>query len=571
MSLGVLGACSGHAQFRGFQPKANTEKPVLNRSEQAGRNALLSDISKGKKLKKAVTNDRSAPVLDKPKGGGGSGSGGSSFHSSSGGGGSGSYGGGGPPGLGGLFPAGMPKLKSTNRDNGKKGICRDSCEKCALFLNNQLPVISFQFSDSAGSRAPVFPPGGRTTSAKPFSPSGGVGRFPGLPPGQRTAAPEPQRSRMPPPRPEAGFKPDTGLPPVPNTPRPIQSSLSSLHNRGPPPVPGASRQMSLGITPPPFPGNRSSGFGGSIRQSMPGGSSPFANRPPLPPTPGRPGEDKPPPPPPPPTGNRPPLNREPSLPPPPPQNNKPPVPSTPRPSFGSQVPPPPPPSRPGPPPVPPMSSCNDEMPRLPQRNVSLASPSPPSLPGSGRAGPLPPPPNERPPPPVRDPPSRSGPLPPPPPINRNGSTSRALPATPPFPSRGGFDKHRGGPVPPPPPERPGSGAPPPPPPPSSAIRNGFQDSSCDDEWESRFSFHPLSDLPPPEPYVPMNKSYPSKLARNDNRSKCVCQRLFILKYLVAMCLVDLAAENEVHLRFPLSQGELGSWSPLGRLLTSDFS
>uniref|UniRef100_A0ACB8G0R5 WAS/WASL-interacting protein member 1 n=2 Tax=Sphaerodactylus townsendi TaxID=933632 RepID=A0ACB8G0R5_9SAUR len=159
------------------------------------------------------------------------------------------------------------------------------------------------------------------------------------------------------------------------------------------------------------------------------------------------------------------------------------------------------------------------MPRLPQRNLSLSSPSPPSLPSSVRSGPLPPPPNERPPPPVRDPPSRSGPfLPPPPPISRNGSTSRALPATPQLPSRGTFDKVRSGLVPPPPPDRPGCGAPPPPPPPSSALRNGFQDSSCDDEWENRFSFHPLADLPPPEPYVPMKKSYPSKLARNDNRS-----------------------------------------------------
>ncbi|XP_025024768.1 WAS/WASL-interacting protein family member 1 isoform X2 [Python bivittatus] len=414
---------------------ANTEKPSLNKTEQAGRNALLSDITKGKRLKKAVTNDRSAPVLD----------------------------------------------------------------------------------NSTGNRAPVFPPGGRATSAKPFSPPSGVGRFPG-PSGLRAPAPEPQRNRMPPSRPDIGSRPDTGAPPVPNTPRPIPSSL---YNRGPPPVPGASRQASLGFTPPPFPGNRNPGSGGSIRQSSPvSPPSPFSNRPPLPPVPGRPTEDKTPPPLPP-TGNRPSFSREASLPPPPPQNHKPPIPSTPRPPAVSQVPPPLPPSRPGPPPVPPTSGGNDEMPRLPQRNISLAPPQPPSLPGSSRPGPLLPPPVERPPPPVRDPPSRSGSLPPPPPpLTRNGSTSRALPATPQLPTRGGFEKPRAGAAPPLPPDRPGSGAPPPPPPPlpSSALRNGFQDSSCDDEWESRFSFHPLSDLPPPEPYVPMNKSYPSKLAKNDNRS-----------------------------------------------------
>lgn len=110
-----------------------------------------------------------------------------------------------------------------------------------------------------------------------------------------------------------------------------------------------------------------------------------------------------------------------------------------------------------------------------------------------------------------------GPLPPPPPINRNGSTARALPATPQLPSRSGMDSPRSGPRPPLPPDRPGAGAPPPPPP-STSVRNGFQDSSCEDEWESRFYFHPISDLPPPEPYVPTTKTYPSKLARNESRS-----------------------------------------------------
>uniref|UniRef100_A0A8C6UHF5 WH2 domain-containing protein n=1 Tax=Neogobius melanostomus TaxID=47308 RepID=A0A8C6UHF5_9GOBI len=52
----------GHLPLPPWLWSANTEKPNLNRSEQHGRNALLSEIGKGARLKKAVTNDRSAPV-----------------------------------------------------------------------------------------------------------------------------------------------------------------------------------------------------------------------------------------------------------------------------------------------------------------------------------------------------------------------------------------------------------------------------------------------------------------------------------------------------------------------------
>lgn len=68
---------------------------------------LLKQIQAGKKLKKAATNDRSAPVIDGSKAGGGIGGGGVGRSGPT----TTPVGSAGPPQLAGLFAGGMPKLK----------------------------------------------------------------------------------------------------------------------------------------------------------------------------------------------------------------------------------------------------------------------------------------------------------------------------------------------------------------------------------------------------------------------------------------------------------------------------
>ena len=90
---------------------------------------LLKQIQAGKKLKKAETNDRSGPAVDKPKTGGSGGLG------VAGGLGGRSAGvaisdGAGPPQLGNLFAGGMPKLRSTGSNNLGAFVENLPCNEC---------------------------------------------------------------------------------------------------------------------------------------------------------------------------------------------------------------------------------------------------------------------------------------------------------------------------------------------------------------------------------------------------------------------------------------------------------
>ncbi|XP_018421928.1 PREDICTED: WAS/WASL-interacting protein family member 2 [Nanorana parkeri] len=351
--------------------QANIEPPKLNRDEQRGRGALLNDICKGANLKKTSgVQDRSAPVLDKPKGAGvGSGLG---------------------PALGGamqprgpIFQGGVPRLRPVGtKEPGKKGPSgRSPLQGSSARAAAPRPPVAGgrpQDDSDSGSNRSSPPDVGRAhrpslpdLTRPPSTTSPGMKHSssappPPPPPGRRQTGPAP-----PPPQDTKPYNRDKPLPPTPGhrapaappvKPPPSPVNMRAPSSQGQPPPPPPYRQPLTSVNGPPSPINDQAPElpqrHNSLHRKQP---APGRNLAPPPPPSANlsPGGNRPPPP------NRDPPGRGPAPPPPPPivrnGGRDPPPPPPPYRMHGAseatpnRVKPPPPPSRTpsGPPPPPP--------------------------------------------------------------------------------------------------------------------------------------------------------------------------------------------------------------------------
>ncbi|KAF4100792.1 hypothetical protein G5714_018988 [Onychostoma macrolepis] len=382
---------------------ANTTPPKLSRDEAKGRGALLTDICKGTKLKKVgVVNDRSAPIIEKPKGSGGgvSSSGVSSAPVQP---------------VGGLFQGGVPKLR---------------------------PV-----GDGSAGRSALHPPGTRSAAPRPPSSHDDPDS-----PSQQASPPESGRSQRP------------SLPDLSRSPGGGSSPSTGMKHSSsaPPPPPPMSRRGNA----PPAPPQKA--------------TAPLYNREkPLPPTPGQ-------------RGPSPAPVRENA---PPPPVKPPPSPASSRSSSSSS-------SSLAPPPPPYQTQLTQQEAfsrwthtdtRTCSTSTTVTHPTGCQTPSSSARAPG-----------TRSSSSSSWAA-----VTKwpgcSSATSTSLPDS---------WHYLGCPEPrqaPPPPSRTPAGPPPPPPP----IRNGHTSISRSfvDDFESKYSFHPLDDFPPPEEYRHFTKIYPSKANR----------------------------------------------------------
>ncbi|XP_065285786.2 WAS/WASL-interacting protein family member 1-like [Dermacentor albipictus] len=432
------------------------------------RSALLSQIRGGAMLKKAVTNDRSAPIIDGTKKGSSSASSNSSGKLAA------------PPGLAGLFAGGMPRLRPTGG---------------AVSGTGQLQATS---APSSGPRQPLSSSSPALSSSHKHSvqppPSSET-------PPVRRVAPSPFPAdvspRGPPPAPPpSSHKPNVGAvatasdaapvagrsrtgPPLPSKPPGVTRSASQSS------LGGGAKQRPLrapAVKPPPPPKSpavvttavtaAASKFGTmgpshhSNRLAVPGAAPPLARRQSF----GAPDSRD---------GDVPGPQLKPTGPPPPPRNVS--VPSNLHQVHKARAVPPAPPAR-GQAPVgrPPPPPRGREPPPLPTS-------APPPLPSSGP----PPLPTSIPPPlPTSAPPQLPQRGAPPQPPHQTAKPTAMVAPTRPSPT---------------PPQR------------SSSVRNPASASSS--AFESRFRFNSIDQIPAPHYVATKDKRYPSKVAQKQNHQR----------------------------------------------------
>ncbi|KAH8809777.1 WH2 domain-containing protein [Hyaloscypha sp. PMI_1271] len=300
-----------------------------SRPPAANRGALLSDITKGKELKKAVTNDRSAPIIGKTSGGSAAPSagappvpgmlkapgglappvpgGGNRARSNSDQGGRDSGGASGmeqPPQLAGIFAGGIPKLRKrgggvdtgANRESSYTSDPESSASSAPRppgMAAPKPPTAAPPIPNSQNGLGPTFSPSianlrktGGFNAPRPMSaasmkgPPPPIGKKPPVPPGSRkpsTLAPSPPFSA-----------------PAPQSAPPLPSSAAPSPPSAPPPPPAAAPRPPISSArsqppPPPTSPPSTNGLGQSLAMQAAiraaSQNSPAAAPPPPPPPP----------------------------------------------------------------------------------------------------------------------------------------------------------------------------------------------------------------------------------------------------------------------------------------------